>query len=301
VMSVSGAAESRSEKGVPAVRNEPRAQERIRPQDSNLNQLGKRLARPLSRLAASPLLLPPTRYALAYLNVLIGNGSGTGWDLAGEVDAALSVTPNMEPLVFDVGANTGEWTRLLLAQRPDAHVMLFEPAVGCHAHLRPLLSERVRLVPSAVGATSGMIQLWSAAETDAGASVHPRGDSLYEGQHVVATEVPIVTLDDFIASHGFSRIDFVKFDIEGHECAALRGAEKSLREQKIRALAFEFGIANVNSRTFLRDFWELLHPLGYQIARITPGGRLVSVRSYYEDLEYFRGVSNYVAVLGDCR
>lgn len=281
------------------LRSEPPAQERIRPQESHLNQLGKMLARPLSRVAASPLLLRPTRYALAYLNVLIGNGSGTGWDLAGEVGAAVSVTPNLEPVVFDVGANTGEWTRLLLEQRPAANVTLFEPAIACHAQLRPLLSERVHLVPSAVGATNGTIQLWSSGPTDAGASVHPRGDSLFEGRRMVATEVPIVTLDDFIATNGYSRIDFVKFDIEGHEFAALHGAETSLRERKIRALAFEFGVANVNSRTFLRDFWELLHPLGYRMTRITPGGRLVPVHSYYEDLEYFRGVSNYVAVLGD--
>jgi hypothetical protein len=27
---------------------------------------------------------------------------------------------------------------------------------------------------------------------------------------------------------------------------------------KIRAIAFEFGCGNVNSRTFFRDFWDLL-------------------------------------------
>jgi len=37
--------------------------------------LAKSLAKPLSRLAISPALLRTTRYASAYLNVLLGNGS----------------------------------------------------------------------------------------------------------------------------------------------------------------------------------------------------------------------------------
>jgi hypothetical protein len=53
----------------------------------------------------------------------------------------------------------------------------------------------------------------------------------------------------------------------------------------------------VNSRTFFRDFWELLIPLGFEIRRICPGGRTIGVKSYYEDLEMFRGVTNYIATL----
>jgi FkbM family methyltransferase len=238
------------------------------------------------------------RYLIAYLNILLGNGSGTGWDLAEEVNAAVSVTPEREPLVFDVGANRGDWTRFLLRRRPAARVVLFEPAAGCFPHIQPLLDDRVQLERSAVGAAIGTIQLWSSGPTDGAASVHPRHDSLFGGRQFTAAEVPITTLDAFIVQRGFARVDFVKLDIEGHELAALQGAQDSLRSGKIRALAFEFGIANVNSRTYLRDFWELLHPLGYGLWRITPAGRLVSVRSYYEDLEYFRGVSNYLAVLG---
>lgn len=264
---------------------------------SPLNRLAKSLAKPLSRLALSPVLLRTTRYASAYLNVLLGNGSGTGWDLAGEVDAAISVLPQPEPVVFDVGANRGEWTQLLLKHRPAARVVLFEPAPGCHPHLQPLLGDRVQLVTSAVGAAEGVIQLWSSSETDGAASVHRRSDSFLTEMKFAATEVSVTTLDAYAREQNIERIDFVKLDIEGHELAALHGARTCLQEKKIRALAFEFGSANVNSRTFFRDFWDLLVPLGYDLARITPAGRLLPVQSYYEDLEYFRGVSNYLATL----
>jgi hypothetical protein len=61
-------------------------------------------------------------------------------------------------------------------------------------------------------------------------------------------------------------------------------------------LTFEFGSGQINSRTFFHDFWDLLQPLGFALRRICPGGRTVPVDEYYEDLEYFRGVTNYLAL-----
>ena len=76
---------------------------------------------------------------------------------------------------------------------------------------------------------------------------------------------------------------------------ALRGARRALESGKSGALSFEFGNANVNSHTFFRDFWQLLTTAGFRLWRITPGGRELLVEEYYEDYEYFRSVSNFVA------
>jgi hypothetical protein len=38
-----------------------------------------------------------------------------------------------------------------------------------------------------------------------------------------------------------------------------------LSDWVIRAVAFEFGSANIYARTFFRDFWDLLAPLGFPI------------------------------------
>jgi hypothetical protein len=71
----------------------------------------------------------------------------------------------------------------------------------------------------------------------------------------------------------------------------------SLRAGTIRALSFEFGLNNIESRTFFRDFWDLLVPFGFSIFRIAPGGNLIQIHEYREELEYFKIVSNYVAVI----
>jgi FkbM family methyltransferase len=268
----------------------------IRIHDSPLHRLAKRLAKPLSRIVGCAPLLRASRYADAYFNVLMGKGSGTGWDLAEEVAAAVSTLHTETPRVLDIGANKGEWTRLLLERVPRASVVMFEPAVGCHEYLNPLVGERVSLVRSAVGATPGRARLWSSEQTDGAASLHPRRDSYFEGRTYQPTEVPVTTIDTWFDEAKIDFVDFIKLDIEGHELAALQGAERALSDGRIGAFSFEFGSANINSRTFLRDFWDYLHPKKYRLARITPGGRMLPIHSYYEDLEYFRGVTNYVAV-----
>lgn len=53
----------------------------------------------------------------------------------------------------------------------------------------------------------------------------------------------------------------------------------------------------MNSRTFFRDYWELLTSAGYVLHRILPGGWTVPVGRYEDTAEHFRGVSNYLAIL----
>lgn len=112
----------------------------------------------------------------------------------------------------------------------------------------------------------------------------------------------MTTIDATIREHSVKRVDFMKMDVEGNELGVLRGAKESLKAGKIRALAFEFGSPQINARAYFHDFWDFLHPLGFQFGRICPGGVYLPVNEYYEDLEHFRGVANYVAHLpGDVR
>jgi hypothetical protein len=126
-------------------------------------------------------------------------------------------------------------------------------------------------------------------------SLHPRGDSFAQDDHFSVRDVPVRRLDDMLHEHGVEHVDFLKMDLEGHELFALRGARGYLAQRRVSALSFEFGSANVNSRTFFRDLWEFLRPLGYDVHRIIPGGRAVRVDRYDETLEFFRGATNYVA------
>jgi hypothetical protein len=108
--------------------------------------------------------------------------------------------------------------------------------------------------------------------------------------------VECVTLDDFADANSITSIAYAKIDIEGHELFALQGARRLLEGRRIGAIRFEFGSANVNSRTFFHDFWDMFNEYGYRLQRFVPGGATIPVDAYTERLEYFHGATNYIAV-----
>ena len=96
----------------------------------------------------------------------------------------------------------------------------------------------------------------------------------------------------WIEKLGKRYIDVLKLDIEGHEIAALNGFGEAL--QNIKVIQFEFGGCNIDTRTFLKDFWKLLTSNGFEIFRITPFG-ISPLTEYNERDEHF-GTTNYLAV-----
>lgn len=259
------------------------------------NALAKRLAKPLSSAILTLPLARPVRYLEGYLAFLQGKGAGTGWDIAEEVRAAADCIMSPEPVILDVGANVGTWSAAMSARIPAASIYLFEPSPACRTEIARRGMPNAEIIPAAVGSSRGTATLHSSHPTDGTASLHARRDSYFQAKSYASATVDVLTIDGFLQDRGISFVDFMKMDIEGHELEALRGATSALASGAIGALSFEFGSGNINSRTFFHDFWDLLTANGYSLARVTPAGRLLPIPNYYEDLEYFRGVSNYIA------
>jgi FkbM family methyltransferase len=117
----------------------------------------------------------------------------------------------------DVGAWYGPWTARL--SRLADRVVTIEP--------NPVLAQLVRarfpaaqIVEAAASDHNGTARLWLPAGGRGAEGVasleHPSEQSI---------TVPRVTID----SLGLTDVRFIKMDIEGHEAAALRGAERTIR------------------------------------------------------------------------
>lgn len=264
-----------------------------------LNTAAKKVSPLLSRILTAGPLEKITRGIDAYVNFLIGRGSGTGWDLESEVACASKQIRSAAPVIFDVGANIGEWSVLMQKYQPQARLFLFEPSQECVAQLFAKHIPNATVIGKACSHQSGTADFYAASPTDGSASLHARGESYFADSTYKVSQVPTTTIDEIMHLEGLEAIDFLKMDVEGHEYSVLEGAAEALKNRRIRALSFEFGGGNINSRIFFRDFWNLLTSSGFQIYRVTPCGRLLHIDHYYEDQEYFRGVSNYVCVLKD--
>ncbi len=176
-------------------------------------------------------------------------------------------------------------------------MLLLEPAARFLQQLAERGLPRTTVIPAAAGDAAHSAVLNVPRSGQMIASLHVRRDSYFQQEQFEPQPVQVVTLDQVISAFDLDVVDFVKIDVEGHDLAVLRGARQSLQAGRVKALAFEFGSGNLNSRTFFHDIWDELRPLGFHLQRICPGGILLPIDEYYEDLEHFRGVSNYLAAL----
>ncbi len=255
--------------------------------------LRKVLSRMASSLARHERSAELARRGERFFKYMQGKTSGA-FTHENEVRAISHLLPARGAVVFDLGANRGQWTRELYRLAGDrvARVFAFEPSQACAEALASLPFAGLTVVGSAVGSRRGNAVLHS----DRSGSIHGSLHHRYDFPQGVREKVGVVTLDDLVATTDLEVIHFLKMDIEGNELEALRGASALLGARRVCALSFEFGNNNVNSRTFFRDYWELLTAHGFRLFRIT-GPKLLPIREYSTDLEDFVGVTNYVATL----
>ena len=178
------------------------------------------------------------------------------------------------PVVFDVGANNGDWSALALKANRLARIHAFEPQAALAAHIAATYPA-IAINTLAVGEVAGELDLYDYA--DHPGSQHAsvlKGviDSVHGGTPRIS-KVSVVTIDDYCRQHGVQHIDFMKIDVEGYEFAVLNGAKEMISAGRIQAIQFEFNEMNVTGRTFLQDFMNALGN-NYCIYRILPHGRL---------------------------
>lgn len=205
---------------------------------------------------------------------------------------------NQENLVlFDVGANVGNYAQVLAAHFPDkADIYCFEPAKLSFEKLKAKFEHihHVKCFQMGMGEEEAQRTLYSNKSLSGFASVYQRDLAHHQESMEIQEEIQLQSLDNFCTAHKITHIDFLKLDVEGHEIAVLKGAEQCLKDKKIQSIQFEFGGCNIDSRTYFRDFWHLLNE-NYQIYRIVRNG-LQPINNYNEKLEIF-SYANFFAML----
>jgi FkbM family methyltransferase len=165
----------------------------------------------------------------------------------------------------DVGANIGVYTfAMAQAVGSSGRVWAFEPTPAAADRLERNLelnaSGQVSMSRVAVSAHAGMVAFATGAHSELNAIVDSAGGSRGELQ------VQAVTLDQMAAAHGWSDVDFVKLDVEGHEIEAIQGGA--------RYFASASPLVMLEVKAGDRVNLEMLDPLsemGYDVYRLLPG------------------------------
>jgi FkbM family methyltransferase len=179
---------------------------------------------------------------------------------------------------LDVGGWYGPWTARL--SKLADQVVTIEPNPQLARLIRASFP-MCRVVEAAASDSAGTAQLWlpeGGRGADGVASLeHPTSRSI---------TVPRVTID----SLGLDDVRFIKMDVEGHEAAALRGAERTIkRDSPLLLLELE------TRHQRIEDVIATLGEWGYQ-GQVRPGQSWLPLDSF--DLATHQRASLHVAERG---
>ena len=238
--------------------------------------------------------------SLAGLNL---DGAGAGVEDSSEQVSLIYIArhpffADTTPVVFDVGANVGQYSQRAVELLGDRMVLhAFEPSPAAFAELSKKLGRvpKVQLHRMALGDAAGQATLFADRPGSDIGSLFKGGFEHWDVEIEPRETIEVVRLEDICRELGVSHIGLLKLDVEGGEFAALCGAESLIENAAIDLIQFEFGVAAMGARTFFRDLYGLLNPR-YRVHRIVRNG--LSPIDHYDPgrCEIFTTSSNYLAV-----
>lgn len=187
-----------------------------------------------------------------------------------------------KPVILDVGANIGNYSKNVLDINSSAEVFAFEPHPKTFKNLVSNLKHtNFQAYNVGVGNSEGKLELYDYDTKDGSSHASLYRDvikDLHKG-NPISYSVDIIKLDKFINSKNMSDIDLLKIDTEGNEFNVLLGCEEFLKSKKVKAIHFEFNEMNIISKISFKDFWDYLS-VDYNFYRILPGGNLLEIKNY---------------------
>lgn len=198
-------------------------------------------------------------------------------------------------VIFDVGANTGDWSHRAARAMPEATIHAFEVVPSTFA----LLREKVRALPQVRPVNMGLSDQEGVLDIHhdpaypaLATSVNGFSEGFHHYQPQVAS-LPVIKGSQYCKEQGIEHINLLKIDVEGHEPQVLKGFESMLQAGAIDVIQFEYGYVNIDTHYLLKDYYDYLGGLGMRIGKIFPN--YVEFREYQHKHEDFYG-PNFLAV-----
>ena len=250
----------------------------------HIGQVARELAQPPNGQDAVGLSIFCREFVRAYKNW------NYDWRSNGEQWLLYRLSAFNPSVVFDVGANVGEWLSLARGALPEAQLHAFEIVETTFAVLQEHFTAAPGVTLNNFGLSdrSGAItmHLFDQSNTLSSHVAYPHG-----GFRQVTC--PVRRGDEYIKESGIDRIDLLKVDVEGAEHLVLSGFGAALDAGRIDVIQFEYGKVNIITHFMLRDFYEFLEARGYVVGKLFPDH--VDFRPYVLEDEDFLG-PNYIAV-----
>jgi FkbM family methyltransferase len=174
------------------------------------------------------------------------------------------------PLIIDLGANKGDWSRSAWAQFGDVPGVILLAIEGSDSRAGELEALGIPFVISVVGATTRWAFFYNNEAANTGNSVLRENTQHFKG--VQPQRVPMRTLDDLLAARAegggmLQRGVLLKMDVQGYELEALKGAPKLL--EAVEVILLETSVLAYNENApLMGEVLGTLDCLGFQVLDI---------------------------------
>jgi FkbM family methyltransferase len=173
-------------------------------------------------------------------------------------------------VIFDVGANEGEFSAAFLKYINNCEIHCFEPNKTTFDRLSARFSKdsRIKINNLGLGSRNENMSLYDYANSN-GSGHASFLQSTFEDIYPAETqrcEARIVRLDDYAKQQGISYIDFLKIDVEGYERAVLEGASDMISNSGVETIQMEFNAHNLISELSILKLSKILK--NYNIYRL---------------------------------
>lgn len=203
----------------------------------------------------------------------------------------------IRPVVFDVGANIGEYSLNTLLANTATVLHCFEPSAPHYLRLKSALKNtNAFLMNFGLSDKNEEMILNKDTEITGLASLLKRDLSHLNIRLDKSEIVKLKNGDNYVTQNKIEQIDLLKIDVEGWEMSVINGLKESFQLKKIKCCQFEFGHAHIERREIFRDFWIFFKNMGYRMGSIKPNGEVNQINSYDEIYENYYA-TNYVAFL----
>ena len=199
------------------------------------------------------------------------------------------------PVIFDIGANIGNYSKKCVEINKYGLIYAFEPHPISYKSLFSLSRTLdFKAFNLGIGDKDEKITIYD--YQDKQGSEHASFHKLaIKSENLCEYETEVITLDNFIRNNNVQKIDLLKIDTEGNELNVLKGAQNSINSLIIGIIQFEFNEMNLVSKASFKDFLNILD--NYYIFRLLPDGMVEIAYSSIECEIY--AYQNIVAVRKD--
>lgn len=194
------------------------------------------------------------------------------------------------PVIFDVGAHEGHYTKFVLEIIPDADCYLFEPNANIN------LPSYFKTYQYAVCDTNEdkIFYIPLEKKNDELSSLYKR--AVFKDLGWIEEEiVQCITIDHFSQLMKIPEIDFIKVDVEGAELDVINGCPSMMRDKKIKFIQVEYGGTYPDAGIKFTQVINTANLFGYKVYELIDNRfNEVTIENFIEDYRYSVFVLTYL-------